>query len=490
MDRLSTQPEISARSFWIGIFSRALSVLLKGKGALLGVALAGLLLSIPRPEGLSPEGLKTLALVALAFVFFATEPVPLPAVSILIAVLEVLFGLGKPDEVARSFFNDSVFFIMGSLMIATALTLQNFDKRIAWGIVQFTGPQVNRLIFGIIAASALIASVIGEHTAAAIMLPVGASLLRSFEEDRSDIKNLSALVILSVAYGAMIAGIGTPSGGARNAIILAYWKELFNVKVSYGMWLVYVYPMVLVQIPAVTFLLCRTFLPEKSDLSDAVLKLKDKVKEEGPMKGSDWMALGILGVTIVMWITLGDRIGLGIISLIGVLLFMVTGIVQWEELNNSVNWGVILIYSGTLSLGFVMKSTGAAEWVAQLFLSHLEPFGMGRGIPFLVAVGLLTAAVTSILTTGGTVGILGPIILHMADLSGTSIIAAGLVTAVSSSFSFMTSFSSPVGNIVVGSGFLTSGHFIKAGWKIWIFSMILLIAMASTYWRWLGLTGG
>ncbi|HZR46856.1 MAG TPA: hypothetical protein VFA47_09140, partial [Candidatus Manganitrophaceae bacterium] len=66
---------------------------------------------------------------------------------------------------------------------------------------------------------------------------------------------------------------------------------------------------------------------------------------------------------------------------------------------------------------------------------------------------------------------------------------AGLAMAVSSSFSFMTSFSSPVGNIVVGSGFLTSGHFMKGGWKMWVWSILLLIATASTYWRLLGLTG-
>ncbi|HZR45963.1 MAG TPA: DASS family sodium-coupled anion symporter [Candidatus Manganitrophaceae bacterium] len=489
MNRPSTRPVLPARAPFINFFSRGFSILLKRKGAFLGVALSVFLLSIPLPEGLSPEGLKTLALVALAFFFFATEPIPLPAVSILIAVLEVLLGLGNPDEVARSFFNDSVFFIMGSLMIATALTLQNFDKRIAWWIVQWTGPQVNRLVFGIIAASALIASIIGEHTAAAIMLPVVVSLLRFSGEDRDEIKNLSALMILSVAYGAMIAGIGTPSGGARNAIILAYWKELFNVKVGYGWWLVYVYPMILVQVPAVAFLLRRTFVPERADLSGAVLQLREKVEAEGPMKASAWTALGILGITIAMWITLGDRLGLGVIALIGVLLFLMTGVVRWEELNDKVNWGVILIYSGTLSLGFVMKRTGAAEWVAQLFLDHLEPLGMGRGIPFLVAVSLLTAGVTSILTTGGTVGILAPIILHMADLSGTSIIAAGLAMAVSSSFSFMTSFSSPVGNIVVGSGFLTSGHFMKGGWKMWVWSIFLLIATASTYWRLLGLTG-
>lgn len=455
----------------------------------MGVGLAVFLLALPLPEGLSPHGMRALALVVLAFVFFGTEPIPLPGVSLLIAVLEVLFGLGTPTEVAQSFFNDSVFFIMGSLMIATALIRHNLDKRIGGLIVRWTGSEVKRLVFGLITASALIASFIGEHTAATLMLPIAASLVHFSGEEQHRIKNLSALLMLSIAYGAMISGVGTPSGGARNAIILAYWRELFHLNISYWRWMIYVYPMIFIQIPVVTFILCNTLRPEKSELSEAVLRLKKRVQEEGPMKAQEWVVLGILGVTVLLWIGFGDRFGLGTIALLGVLLFLFTGTISWDELNNHVNWGVILIYGGTLSLGFEMKNTGAAEWVAQHFLNYLQPLGMGRGIPFLFAVSLLTATVTSILTTGATVGILGPIVLNMATLSGTSVVAAGLVTAISSAFSYMTFFSSPVGNIVVGSGFLSNRYFVRAGWKVWILSIVVLMIMASTYWRLLGITG-
>lgn len=459
------------------------------KGALLGIGAALFVLMIPLPEGLSPAGQKALSLVSLAFVFFMTEPIPLPGIALLIAVLEVLMGLGDSTEVARSFFNDSVFFIMGSLMIAVALVRQNLDKRIAYWIVGWTGPQVKRLVFGMVAASALIASLLGEHTAAAIMLPVAVSLIKFSGEEPHKIKNLSVLLLLSIVYGAMIAGTGTPSGGARNALMIAYWRELFQIDISYRKWIVYAYPMVLLQIPIVTYLLQRTFPPERSEMTEAVIRLKARVEEGGRMGRQDWIALLILGITLFLWITLGDRIGLGTISLIGVFLYLAAGTVRWEDLNNGVNWGVLLIYGGTLSLGLVMKETGAAIWVSHLFLDHLRPLGLAQGIPFLLAVSLLTAATTSIITTGGAVGILGPIVLQMATISGTSVIAAGFVTAISSAFSYLTSFSTPVGNIAVGSGLLKGRDFLKAGWKLWIISILLLIFLASTYWRGLSLIG-
>jgi hypothetical protein len=41
--------------------------------------------------------------------------------ALLIPVLQVLFGIDSPTEVAHSFMNDSVFFILGSLMLAVAI---------------------------------------------------------------------------------------------------------------------------------------------------------------------------------------------------------------------------------------------------------------------------------------------------------------------------------------------------------------------------------
>src|SRR5579884_145217 len=483
-----TRAAAPASSFF-KILRQGAAFLYRNKGALLGIGLAIFLLLIPRPEGLSSEGQKALSLVSLAFVFFMTEPIPLPGVALLIAVLEVVIGLGKSTEVAQSFFNDSVFFIMGSLMIAAALVRQNLDKRIAWWIVRWTGPQVHWLAIGMVTASALIASLLGEHTAAALMLPVVVSLIKFTGQEQHEVKNLSVMLLLCIVYGAMIAGIGTPSGGARNAIMIAYWRELFGIDMSYLKWTIYAYPMVLIQIPIVAYLLQRTFPPELSEMTEAIARLEAKVEEGGRMTRRDWTAVAILGITLFMWITLSDRLGLGIISLIGVLLYLATRTVRWEDLNNDVNWGVLLIYGGTLSLGLVMKQTGAAVWLSHLFLDHLRPLGLAHGIPFLLAVSLLTAAITCIITTGGTVGILGPIVLQMALISGTSVVAAGFATAVSSAFSYMTSFSSPVGNIVVGSGLLRGRDFLKAGWKMWIISILILMLLASTYWKGLSRIG-
>lgn len=463
------------------------SALLRRKWIFFGLSVGFVILTIPVPEGLTPVGMRALALVIVAFIFFMTEPVPHPGVALFIAVSQVLLGLEKPTRVAQSFMSDSVFFIMGSLMIAAAIVKQNLDKRIALAIVRLTGPKVERIVLGLVSVSAVIASFIGEHTVSAMMLPVGAALIKFTSDDRKKIKNLSILLMLSIAYGAMIAAIGTPSGGARNAIMFAYWKELFGLNPTYFEWVTAAYPIILMEIPFVAYLLYRSFSPEVRDLTPAIAALRAKVEEEGTLTRQDWITIGIFSVTVLMWMTVSDRIGLGITALIGVLLFMAAGVVRWEDLNNNVNWGTILVYGGAISLGIVMKQSGVAEWIAKSFLTWVEPFGIHQGIPLLAAMSLMTVVLSSFMSSGATVGMLGPITLQIASLSGTSIVQAGLITVISTSFVYLTSVASPACNIIYGGGYLNRTDFLKAGWKLILVSFLLLLLISAGYWKILGI---
>lgn len=136
--------------------------------------LSGIILLLPPPVGLTVQGLKALAIAAVAILFLVTEPMPLPRVAVLIGVFEVLLGITGPIEVSRSFISDSLLFILGSLMIAETIVKQKLDKRLALVTVRITGPRVERIVVGLITVSALIASLIGEHTVVAMMMP-GAS---------------------------------------------------------------------------------------------------------------------------------------------------------------------------------------------------------------------------------------------------------------------------------------------------------------------------
>ena len=457
--------------------------------------IGAIMLYLPQPEGLSREAMMVLTMTVVSTILFVTEPVPLPTVALLIVVGQVLLLGIDSSKVAKSLMTDSVLFIMGSLMLAVAVVKQKLDKRLAWLIVRMTGTRTWRICLGISAVSGFLASFVGEHTVAAMMLPVGITLVTLTSDDPKKVRNLAVALLLSISYGCSVAGIATPSGGARNAIMIGYWQEFFHdpadpatlkYVVDYVEWMLYAYPMFLLQLPLVTAILLFSFRPEYRNLSRAVVKLRAQVEAEGSMKGADWVAVSIFILVLCGWVFASSDVGMGTIAVLGAAAFLTTGLVRWEDINSGVNWGVVLLYAAAISLGLQMKTTGAAQWVATSFLDLLAPLGADSGIGLWAAISALTTGVTNTMSSGAAVAVLGPIVLNVAQVAGESPLIIGFVTAISSAFGYLTVFAHPAFTIVYASGYLKTTDLLRVGWKMVVMSTIVLIGAAWIYWPLIG----
>lgn len=449
----------------------------------------------PTPEGLSVDGKNVMIMALVAVILFVTEPVPLPAVALLIIIGEVLLLKKESSEVAQSLMGDSVLFIMGSLMLAVAIVKQKLDTRIAYLIVRMTGTSILRICMGVTFVCGVLASIIGEHTVAAMMLPVAVMLVTLTSDNPKEIKGLAAVLLFSISYGCAIGGIGTPSGGARNAIMIGYWKDFFfdptnpetrQYLVNYVSWMKYAYPVFLMQIPLVTMVLFFTFKPERKHLKRAVAKLRKRIEEQGKMGSSDWTAIAIFTMTLIAWVVFSDKLGLGTIAVMGAAAFLLVGLVRWDDLNSGVNWGVVWLYAATISLGVQMQNSGAAEWISTTFLGILGPLHMDHGVPLSAATAVLTTLVTNTMSAGAAVAVLGPITLRTAELAGENPLTLGYITAIASSFAYFTAAAHPAFLIVYASGYLKAKDFFKVGWRMAIMSMAVLLAASAFYWPLLG----
>ena len=455
------------------------------------MAVGAIMLQLPVPDDMVNEaGMIVLTISVVATILFVTEPIPLPTVALLIVCAQVLLMGISSKEVAQSLMSDSVLFIMGSLMLAVAIVKQKLDTRIAWLLVRMTGTKTSHIAFGISVVSGLLASFIGEHTVAAMMLPVGVTLIQLTSKDPKKVRNLAAVLLFSISYGASVAGIGTPSGGARNAIMIGYWAEFYpgdpHFIVDYLKWMMYAYPMFLIQLPFVTAILLMTFRPEYKDLSRAIVKLRHQVEEQGKMKMADWMSIFLFALVLLGWVTISGDIGMGTVAILGASAFLVAGLVGWPDMNSGVNWGVVLLYGAAISLGIQMKDTGAAAWIATHFLDILTPLGANEGMGLWAAVSVLTTLVTNTMSNGAAVAVLGPIVLNLADAAGESPIVIGFITAISSAFAYLTVVGTPACTIVYASGYLKTTDFLKVGWKMAVASTIIMLIAAAIYWPMIG----
>lgn len=442
------------------------------------------ILSFDPPGGLSREGQISLALLAAVVILFISEPIPLPGIIFFIAIYQVFFGLGTPNQVAKSFMHDAVFFIMGALMIGVALNNQAIGKRLILILINRVGNNARRISFAIITTAALLAGFIADHVVAAVMTPMVISLLKTTREqtDRR-IANLSKFLLFSVAYGATIGGLYAPSGGGRNIVMIGLLDEITNQQIGFGQWIALSLPITLLMIPTTSLILNFVFKPEVMDLSLAVTGLREEL-EERDVTGETWLTLIIFAVTVILWISAGSLLGLGILALLGATLYLVFGLVDWEDYQRGVNWGVIVIYMGALSMGSLLNRTGAAGWMANSVMTFIREGLNLSGIgPIAAAISVLSSVMTNLMSAAAAASVVGPITLKLTEYSALNPVFVALLTAVSTSFGFLLLIATPPNAIIYSSGHIKAKDFIKAGVLMTIAAFGILSLVVAFWWN-------
>ena len=90
------------------------------------------------------------------------------------------------------------------------------------------------------------------------------------------------------------------------------------------------------------------------------------------------------------------RLGIGVIAVAGAIGYILTGVVNWRDYQEKVDWGVVWLYAGAIIFGRTLDQTGAAYWLARTAIGFLARFGMESGLPLMI----VSNGLTSILTNG------------------------------------------------------------------------------------------
>lgn len=458
------------------------------KGLLVAVVVAlAILLALPpgsveffgQTITLSSTGKSMIALLAFLITIFITEALPIGTTVMIVYGWLVIGRIVPAREAASLLSHDAVWFIMGVLMLAAVLVKYNIHKRILVQVLRVTGTKTTHVICGFIAFIALAAMFLSEHSLAALMLPVGIAIVQ-MNGGAKKVPNLAKLFMFSIAYGASIGGPGAPSGGARNIIMLGLLDRLFGIQVNFGAWMAMGLPIVLILIPCIAFILLKRFKPEVDDLGGPLLKIRQEL-EMTPMGKKEWLVILIFVGMLTAWIFAHD-IGIGLIALLGILAYVVAGLIKWRDLEN-IHWGIVLLYFGAIAVGTGLQITGAGSWIAANFLSGASKILPLEGTLMVTAIGaVIMSVVTEVMSDGPAVATIGPILLEAARLSNIDPVIFGIAIAMASSFAYMFIIATPANAIVYSSGFLRPKDFLRAGAGIAIISITVLLLVIAFWW--------
>jgi sodium-dependent dicarboxylate transporter 2/3/5 len=442
------------------------------------------------------------AMAAFVVVCFLTEAIPLPGVAFCIGLILVFSGVVSREQVAALFWSDACWFIMGSLMFAAAFVKTGVDKRICLLLFQHLARPNVKWITGIfILVIAPLAGFISDHALAAMFLPIAIILHNNSLSDRApQDPELGKMLVICIAMACNVGGFGSPSGGARNVIMITYMEDMFGLTVGYGQWIVYAFPFVLVMMPLTWLLLNWRFKPQIRDLGPALGTLKHDISRMGRWNHKQIVAVIIFLLMLFGWITegnilyqlLGIRLGIGVLAVAGAVAYLLTGVVNWRDYQEKVDWGVVWLYAGAIIFGRMLDQTGAAYWMARSVVETLANVGLAGGQALLGVGCTVTAALTNLMADGPAAAAVGPINLNIAGIAGvgtTLVPFMGLITAASSSMAYLLVIGTPPNAIVYASGFLQPKDFLRIGIPCFILALVVLMTMAMFYWPLLGFAG-
>ncbi|MFH1892482.1 MAG: DASS family sodium-coupled anion symporter [Candidatus Zixiibacteriota bacterium] len=443
-----------------------------------------------------------IAVVAFVVICFVTEAIPLPGVAFCIGLILVMSGIVSREEVAQLFWSDACWFIMGSLMFAAAFVKTGVDKRICLLIFRsLAKPSVKWVTAIMILVISPAASFISDHALAAIFLPIGIilynnSLSRNVPED----KELAKMLMITIAMACNIGGFGSPSGGARNVIIMTYMEDMFGLSIGYGQWILYGAPFVIIMMPLLWLTINYRFKPQIHSLQPALASLKSDIDRMGGWNRKQILAIAIFLIMFIGWVTesglilrlTGIRLGIGVIAVAGAMAYLLTGVVNWRDYQEKVDWGVVWLYAGAIIFGRVLDSSGAAYWIARSIVEWLASIGLKTGTVLLGAGAAVTAGMTNLMADGPAAAAVGPITLNMAAAAqpGTTLVPfMGLVTAAASSFAYLLIIGTPPNAIVYSSGLLSARDFLRVGIICVAISFAVLLLLSMFYWPLIGFAG-
>ncbi len=485
--------------------------------ALLGaVVIAGL----PTPEGLSIRGQYALSTMYFAAVLWISGAVPLAVTALSIPALLTAFGVyADLDQALRGFADHLIFLFIAGFMLANALQKYDIDRRIALYMIVRLGSSPRFLVLAVMCATAILSMWVSNTATTAMMTPIALGVLtqvigREEIESRDDhvatdgglaqagdgFTNIQLSMLLGTAYAASVGGVGTLIGTPPNAVLATQLEAMHNYEIGFVDWLFIGLPIVFVTLPLVWYLLTYQFYPPRiDDVGAAREQARTELAELGTLSSRGRWALYIFTATALLWMIGGlDRLAesflgpmwlttlfggegmtvLGVEGHQGLLYYVMVGLyaipalvlaetMTIDELLD-IDWGVILLFGGGISLADSLADTGATEWIAQSVFDGLT------GAPIIVVVGavvLLIIFLTEMTSNTATASIIVPVLISIggtfAATLGLAPVSAGIFLAVSgaiaASFAFALPVATPPNAIVFGSGYLEQSHMMRAG---------------------------
>ncbi|MFN0201139.1 MAG: SLC13 family permease, partial [Bacteroidia bacterium] len=164
-----------------------------------------------------------------------------------------------------------------------------------------------------------------------------------------------------------------------------------------------------------------------------------------------------------------------ICAMVGALLLVTTSIMKPKEAYEAIEWKVIFMMAGVLSMGHALEKTGGAEIISNFVLKNMGSFDPRITLSLIFGITFLS---TNVLSSKATAALMCPIVIKLAEAMHISERPFLVAVMFACSLTFMTPMSYPTNTMVYAPGHYKFNDYLKIGTPlniiIWIAASLII----------------
>jgi len=433
-----------------------------------------LIMLIPLP-GLNYPGHAAIALLIFAIIMWATEALHLAVTSLIILFLQPLLGVETFNNAVIGFANPIIFLMIGGFILAEAIRKSGLAVRLTYYLLSKLGTSPNMSLFAAVFSTGLLSAWIENVVAFAMLLPIIKQIvpLMGVNEPEKGNSNFAKAMVLGASYGSLAGGFGTEIGTAPNLMAAAY------THLPFSNWMIFGFPLAIMMLFVTWKLLSWIFPPEVKGIVGGMDTVTNTLNKMGLMTKTEKITLVILLFTIGLWITTGiTKIDSYSVALIGASLYFISGVINWKDAQQNIDWGLIIFFGGALSLGAALLNTGAAAWLVQDLIGMLGT--NVSTVSIMLVLMIIGVVITQVMSNIALSAILVPLSVTLAAAQSQPIGIYAVPVAIACSLSFMFPMADPTVAMAYGTGYVKIKEIIKAGIPMVVLGIILTVIIMLT----------
>ncbi|TXE20864.1 SLC13 family permease [Psychroflexus gondwanensis] len=185
------------------------------------------------------------------------------------------------------------------------------------------------------------------------------------------------------------------------------------------------------------------------------------------------IVIGLISIMVVL-ASLGILdIMVGAIS--AVIILVLAKILSMKEIYEAINWKIIFLLVGALSLGLAINKTGLDLFIAEALVDQLAPMGI---IAVISGLYLATSLLTEVMSNNASAALMTPIAIAIAHTSGVEVLPFLVTVMIAASATFMTPIGYQTNTMVYSAGNYRFKDFFKVGiflnFLFWVISSFMI----------------